>query len=208
MNSNRMKEDTIGDDFSFDTLYVQCNSHLLESDKKRDQILVLLASITGLYIGNLDRLKTMLAFNVIAISMVAIGIIFAFVVLEYRKWHIKYALACVVIQRLMFIENKTIDQKMITHILRSIVVTTTPIGLFKTTESWIFNLYVAINSINIYIFGASYNFDVRIIYASIIIYFLLLNYIYYKSIRKLCDKEKILSSSIWIINLFGREKDI
>jgi len=189
-------------------LYDQCNNHLLESDNKRDQILVLLASITGLYIGNLDKLENMPGFSVLAICMVAMGIIFAFVVLEYRKWHIKYALACVVIQRLMFIGNNNIDQKKITEILRSIVVTSTPINLFKRTESWVFNLYITINFINIYILEASYNFNIEIIYLSIMIYLIVMNYIYYKSIRKLCDKDKIRSSDIWIINLFGRNNDI
>lgn len=197
----------ISNDFSFDTLYVQCNNHLLESDKKRDQILVLLVSITGLYIGNLNELKKMQGFPVLAISMVIMGIIFAFLVLDYRKWHIRYSLSCSVIQRLMFIENKIIDQKMITNILRSIVVTTKPLKLFKKTESWIFNLYVAINFINIYILEASYNFNTINIYLSILIYFVISNYIYYKAIRKLCDKGKILSSGIWIINLFGKEMD-
>jgi ADP-ribose pyrophosphatase len=208
LNNNNRNQGIIDEDFSFNTLYNQCNSHLLESDKKRDQILILLASITGLYIGNLDKLRKMPGFAVLAICIVVMGIIFAFVVLEYRKWHVKYALACVVIQRLMFIKNNDIDQKKITEILRSIVVTATPIDLFKRTESWIFNLYVAINFINIYILEASYNVNIKIIYLSIIIYFIVMNYIYYKAIRKLCDKEEIRSSNIWIINLFGKERDI
>lgn len=206
--SNNLDENKIKKEYDFDVLYEQCNNHLLESDKKRDQILVLFTSITGLYVGNIDKLKNMPGFSIISIAMILMGLTFAFVVLEYRKWHIKYALACVVIQRLMFNKDEPINQKKITEILRSIVVPTTPKKFFKTTESLIFNLYVAINSINIYILEVSYNFDVINIYIFIILYFILLNYIYYNAIRKLCDKDKILSSSIWIINLFGREADI
>lgn len=208
MGNQEIIEYLIDDSFDFNTLYGQCNNHLIEADRKRDQVLILLASITGLYIGNINTLKAMPGFKVLAFSMVVMGIIFAFLVLEYRKWHIKYSLACLVIQRLMFIKNDIINQKIITKILREIVKTTTFKYLITKTETWVFNLYVAINFLNIYILEASFKISDYIIYSSLIIYSIIFNYIYYKSIKKLCNKEKIKSSSIWIINLFGSHEDV
>lgn len=207
MDSNAVNNNELQKNFSFDTVYEQCNNHLLESDKKRDQLLILFISITSLYVGNINILKNMYGFPIISTVMVIIGIVFALLVIEYRKWHIKYSLACNVIQRLMFMENEIINQKKITKILRSIVVNTTFKNFFKSTETLIFNLYILINFINIYILEDFYQIKIKIIYATIIIYFLILNYLNYKLIKKLCNKNRILSSSIWTINLFGREND-
>lgn len=193
--------------FNFDELYSNCNDHLMETDRKRDQILVLFVSITGLYIGNVNNLRNISGFNVLAICIVFAGIIFAQVVLNYRKWHLKYHLAAIVIQRLMLIDKESINQKMVTKVLRSIVDPVTFKILFSSTESLIYNLYISINFINIYILLTIFNLENLIIALSLIFYFILMNVFYYRSLKKLCDKKNIKSTSIWIINLFGKEED-
>lgn len=208
INSSKSEkiEGNLNNEINFDALYEQCNNHLMESDKKRDQILVILTSITGLYVGNLEKLKNMVGFDILSVCIIVIGIIFSRMVLEYRKWHIKYSLACTAIQRLMY-TDENINQEYITKVLRSIVTDTKFLGLFKTTETLMFNLYLGINLINIYICMTTYGINKVYIYITILIYFCISNYFYYRSIKKLCNKEKIKSSDIWIINLFGKEMD-
>lgn len=196
----------LSEESNYVVLYQQCNVHLIEGDKKRDQILVLFMSITGIYIANLDKLNSMNFVNILSLLMVLMGTIFSAVIIKYRKWHIKYALACIVIQRLMFTKDKDINQQYITNILKSVVKELSFKGFLKETETWILNLFLVINSINIYIFQVSLELNLASVYITIIIYFVVTNIIYYRSIKKLCNKKKIDSIDIWIIDLFGSKE--
>lgn len=188
---------------TFKTLYEKANEHLIENDKKRDQIFMIYSAISAVYFSKIQEYKDQIFYmNMLSLIFIVLGILAAFLAIEYRKWHIKYALSCIVIQRIMFSNDYEINQKKITDILRSVVVPTTLNKFLFTVETLIFNIYLFINFGSVMIIAANNNLSIPlsiIIGLFIVGYF---NFTYFNQIRQLCDKESIRSSSIWILNIY------
>lgn len=125
----------------FKTLYEKANEHLIENDKKRDQIFMIYSAISTVYFSKIQEYKDQIFYmNMLSLIFIVLGILAAFLAIEYRKWHIKYALSCTVIQRVMFSNNSEINQKQITDILREVVFPTTLNKFLFTVETLIFNI--------------------------------------------------------------------
>ena len=72
-------------------IYHECNEHLKESDKKRDQVIGFYIVLLGLLLSNYDKLVNHrnLALGIFGL----LGIFLIAVVIQYRKWHISYVRA-------------------------------------------------------------------------------------------------------------------
>jgi len=85
---------------SYIETFNQCNIHLVEADKKRDQIIAFYATLVGAFFAfaninnpesNPQVINNLQIIKYFTIILVIIGIILAFLILEYRKWHIRYS---------------------------------------------------------------------------------------------------------------------
>jgi len=113
------EEENRSDDFDLGIIYVQCNEHLRETDRKRDQILVFFATVTGLYISNYDKLSSIVKIPDIILGLIVglIGFALSLILIEYRLWHLKYALASIVLQKLMFYDTKKLSREIVNKML-------------------------------------------------------------------------------------------
>lgn len=113
------EEENRTNDIDLGIIYGQCNEHLRETDKKRDQILVFFVTVTGLYISNYDKLSSIVKIpNIILGSIVGlIGIVLSLILIEYRMWHLKYALAAIVLQKLMFYNVGKLNRELVNKML-------------------------------------------------------------------------------------------
>lgn len=196
-------EEIMVKDEAFKTLYEKANEHLIENDKKRDQIFMIYSAISTVYFSKIQEYKEQIFYmNMLSLIFIVLGILAAFLAIEYRKWHIKYALSCTVIQKMMFSNESEINQKKITDILREVVFPTTLNKFLFTVETLIFNIYLLVNFGSVMIIAANNNLSIPlsiIIGIFIVVYF---NFIYFNQIKQLCDKDNIRSSSIWILNIY------
>ena len=70
-------------------IYKQCNEHLKETDRKRDQLVAAFAVVVGVVISNKEKLEgEWLEFSLLGLGIAGILVILAIV--QYRKWHIVY----------------------------------------------------------------------------------------------------------------------
>lgn len=191
-------------------IYEQCNEHLREGDRKRDQILAFFTTLLGIFIGSSEQILEGLGNQEILLSVLH-GIFFiggcflAFVLIEYRLWHLKYTLSGQVIQKLMFMSKATATKTDINEILRdSFSYKPNKIKLIKTTESMILNLFLVINFINvIYILYGSIKGikGVITICTLLIVYLLYFNEKNYQSILKFYESVQEGKIPVWILDL-------
>lgn len=70
-------------------IYEECNEHLRETDRKRDQLLVFYTIVLGAYFSSLDKIDPELK-PPFAIAVAVFGIAVSITAVLLRSWHLKY----------------------------------------------------------------------------------------------------------------------
>jgi TM2 domain-containing membrane protein YozV len=70
-------------------IYRECNEHLKETDKKRDQLAGVYVVLFGLLLANYDKFSSNHRTLTLGIFSL-LGIFVILVIIQYRKWHINY----------------------------------------------------------------------------------------------------------------------
>jgi hypothetical protein len=142
-------------------VYKQANSHHVETDKKRDQLLAFYAIVTGAFLGSYETLETHTQ-DLITIALVVFSIILVFIFISYRKWHIVYVNTAMVVQSLA-ISDKSFTKANISNTWNQLVGagnyrkanTSLPRSFVSSTilsvEFMIFNAFLVISSPAIYL---------------------------------------------------------
>jgi hypothetical protein len=79
------------DQISLTTIYVECNNHLREMDKLRDQLISFYLIVVGVFLA---IVKTNLLDEFVkptSLLLGAFGIIISFAIIEFRIWHTRYS---------------------------------------------------------------------------------------------------------------------
>ena len=76
---------------SLTTIYVECNNHLREMDKLRDQLISFYLIVVGAFLAivKTDLLEEFVRPTSLLLS--AFGIIISFAIIEFRIWHTRYS---------------------------------------------------------------------------------------------------------------------
>lgn len=189
----------------FELLYAEANEHLRENDKKRDQILIVIVTLSGAIFGFYEKLKGLpLSYKITMILLVLILSIFEpFILITYRKWHIIYHLSAKVLQQIMYLRVEKVSVQLIERLLEENIKKPTLTRFITTTETMIYNLSLFMNISNMYILFYSFGK----IYPGFLIgmfigYLILYNYIHFQNINKLFNK--ILTEKgyqeIWLLD--------
>ncbi|MHC1749552.1 MAG: hypothetical protein AB9856_14870 [Cellulosilyticaceae bacterium] len=194
-------------------IYVQCNEHLRETDRKRDQIILFYTTLLGIFIGNTDKVLRSIhgkeeILIIIYIIFFISGYVFINVILEYRLWHLKYKLSCQAIQKLMYIADENedkINMQQVQNILKDGLNKSGKKIRFKTTETMMLNLFATINFISlIYVYYNIMDENTRntillvIIY---VVYMLWINIRNFLGIKKIYTEIEKGKPNIWILDL-------
>lgn len=184
--SDDLKHDNI-----YELLYLEANEHLRENDKKRDQILIIIVTLSGAVFGFYEKVKGLASeFKLsILILILILSAFIPFILIEYRKWHIIYHLSAKVLQQIMYFNRERVSVQLIRDLLSYNVRKPTLSRFIVTTETMIYNLTLCMNIFNIYILLCAYG-KVNI-YASVglfIGYIVFYNYIHFRMIKNLFNK--------------------
>jgi hypothetical protein len=98
------------DQISLTTIYVECNNHLREMDKLRDQLISFYLIVVGAFLA---IVKTNLLDDFVkptSLLLSAFGIIITFAIIEFRIWHTRYSYTAQLLVALSR-ENKADHQK-------------------------------------------------------------------------------------------------
>ena len=191
-------------------IYEQCNEHLREGDRKRDQILAFFTTLLGVFIGSSEQILKGLGNQQGLLSLLhsvffVAGCFLACVLIEYRIWHLKYTLAGQVIQKLMFMSQSTATKEDINRVLKdSFKYRPTRKKLIKTTESMILNIFITVNFINvIYILyrGIQGTEGIMVIIILLGAYLYYFNERNYKSVLNFYEAVQKGQTPIWILDL-------
>ncbi|MGL4875406.1 MAG: hypothetical protein ACRC30_12220 [Clostridium sp.] len=212
--------DFLDESISLEGIYSECNEHLREQDRKRDQIIGFYGAIIGVIIGSINILVKInyiyIAYFVFILASWTLG----FILINYMKWHTIYNYSAITLQNVMFFKQEKISQKFINRVYRTVLQRS---GFsFKKyggkTESKIFNLYLIVSSVNHFIFvylivvqtkkwGYIYVLGIVAIIATIF-YIVYLNYIAYKTLSDVFNYENLEQVPSWSIDLFSCEEDL
>jgi len=72
----------------YQEVFKQCNESLRDSDKKRDQLLIVYGALIGLFFNALD--KSPMFRDVASLAVGIVGVALTVVLLNYRAWHLRY----------------------------------------------------------------------------------------------------------------------
>lgn len=73
---------------NFQELHSQCHTQLIESDKKRDQVVAFYVAIVGAFFAITDKNTEITSAFIFALTI--LGFLLSSVIVQYRKWHIRY----------------------------------------------------------------------------------------------------------------------
>ena len=90
-------------------MFAECNAHLKETDKKRDQLLAIFIIAIGLLFANLGKLGD--SKTLILSLFSALGVFLIAAVIQYRKWHINYARAAQAVAFFMLEDGKPVRDR-------------------------------------------------------------------------------------------------
>ncbi|WPX10170.1 NUDIX hydrolase [Anaerocellum danielii] len=193
-----------GDNF-LELLYAEANEHLRENDKKRDQILIVIATLSGAIFGFYEKLKGLpFGYKITMMLLVLMLSIFEpFILITYRKWHIVYHLGAKVLQQIMYIGVERVSVQLIKRLLEDNIKKPTLTRFITTTETMIYNLSLFMNISNMYILFYSFGkIHPGFMISMFMGYLILYNYIHFCNIKKLLSK--ILTEKgyqeIWLLD--------
>lgn len=213
--SDILDDSYIDEAINLDGIYEQCNEHLREQDKKRDQLIVFYGAIIGIIVGNINELKTMSYIPLILTIFIVFSIVLGFIMLNYMKWHTLYNNSAITLQIIMGIREKEVNQKMIDKIFKEVSKKSKFkwSDYFKKTETKMLNLYLLVSSINFYLlfYTISEQFKNNILGIFImilpsvmaVIYIYVLNSCAMKILKKIFRGEV---DAPWCVNLYGNDK--
>ncbi|WAM31527.1 NUDIX hydrolase [Caldicellulosiruptor naganoensis] len=186
-------------------LYAEANEHLRENDKKRDQILIVIATLSGAIFGFYEKLKGLpLGYKITMMLLVLMLSIFEpFILITYRKWHIIYHLGAKVLQQIMYIGVERVSVQLIKRLLEDNIKKPTLTRFITTTETMIYNLSLFMNISNVYILFYSFGkVHLGFMISMFMGYLILYNYIHFSNIKELLSK--ILTEKgyqeIWLLD--------
>lgn len=197
-------------------VYQQCNEHLREGDRKRDQIVFIFASLIGVLIGGIEQIIKLFPMqykSIISISVFSIAFIGGSILLEvlssYRMWHLKYTLSCQVIQKLMFNRHEPLSSKKISELLNRSMYKPELRKVLRTTETLMLNIFIILNYISLVIIifqilGQHIYSAISVIAIGFILYIVIMNYRFYRELKIFYDKVKDKKATIWILDLIDR----
>lgn len=215
----------IDDSISLEGVYEQCNEHLREQDRKRDQLIGFYGAIIGLLLSNLDKLIEIPSLHWIYLLFIFSSWMLGSILINYLKWHSIYNYSAITLQNLMFFKQENITQHMVNQIFYNISYAKN-YNLryyFKKTETKILNLYLFISCINHYIFvylvitnipSASTYYQLLIILATFVslAYIFYINYLGYTSLKQILHRSEKVDTNTpipsWCINLYQYESQI
>ena len=193
----------------YDQLLIQANEHLRDVDAKRNRMYYFFIVILGLYltfynnIGSTEKLARI----VLSTSLIILGIVMIFIIINYHIWHIIYVNTAIVIQKII---NRDIEGPITSKIIEELF-SETKNSNYKFhrrygTEFFIYNSFLIFTfvpiGISIYqIVGNGIAHTLRIIFiivVSFLIYVFLFNLVHNKMLEE--AKENFLEWA-WILRL-------
>lgn len=209
----------IDDSINLEGIYEQCNEHLREQDRKRDQLLAFFGSVLGLILANIESLSKLKYIEFIYLWFILITFILAFVMINYMKWHSIYNYSAITLQNIMLFKHINITQNMVNAIYNKVSQNNNFNVKYylNKTETKIFNVYLTISVTNIFIYvyflslktTSSLLHLIYIIGAFVIsfVYFFLMNIKAYNVLKCIFKPTNIDHTKVpsWIINLYDCE---
>ena len=86
-------------------VYEQCNEHMREQPRARDQVVLFYVAICAFYLSSVDFLSDFMFFC-LSFAMLVLGLACSFVVIKFRSWIIQYVNSAEVIGKLLINEQE------------------------------------------------------------------------------------------------------
>jgi hypothetical protein len=93
-----------------ESIFIECNSHLKETDKKRDQIVALYFVVFSLLATNFHRLNEKFE-DYVLLSFSLFGLLILVATIHYRKWHIIYVRSSQAISLFMLTDDMDFESR-------------------------------------------------------------------------------------------------
>lgn len=150
-----MDNEFIDESINLDGIYEQCNEHLREQDKKRDQLLAFFGAVMGLVVANITALAKVNYIEFIYPFFIIAGWLLSDIMINYMKWHSIYNYSAITLQNLMFFKQKNVHQSMINKLYHRISRNKDfNINYYlRKAETKVFNIYTILSSINLFIYA-------------------------------------------------------
>jgi hypothetical protein len=192
--------------FNWASLYQQANEHLREQDRKRDQTIAFFAVITGYFSGSeiFSGNRYSFIFNLL---LFIIGVIILLILIRFKNWHEKYVISIVCISKAMKLDD--LSSNIFNDIYTdSISQKDIKFGsVFWSSESLVINLFVLVNSANL--FFTIYNSLIGCIVIPLFVIlsicsFVFTNIFVYSSMKKVYHSNNY--NDIWILRLWSKNE--
>ena len=132
-------------------LYEECNEHLREQDRKRDQTIAFFVALTGYFVAKESILSDNSSSWILYLLLFVVGIIITFILVRYKTWHEKYVLASISISTVMFSNHEfSIEEFNKIYIETQNKKHISFKNVFWSSESLILNVYLLMNGLNLY----------------------------------------------------------
>lgn len=185
-------------------LYEECNEHLREQDRKRDQTIAFFVALTGYFVAKESILSDNSSSWILYLLLFVVGIIIAFILVRYKSWHEKYVLASISISTVMFSNHEfSIEEFNKIYIETQNKKHISFKNVFWSSESLILNVYLLMNGLNLY-FVLSHLFYtfyfILLFLVLIVIYLIFFNIFIYNSMKMTYSSKD--SNDIWILRIW------
>jgi hypothetical protein len=97
-------------------IYEECNEHLRETGRKRDQLMVFYSIIVGAYFASFNILADFNLQYPFIFGLILLGLIFSLTIIQYRKWHLRYGNTVNLLHSLDFSDKATLNTNMEKHL--------------------------------------------------------------------------------------------
>ena len=185
-------------------LYEECNEHLREQDRKRDQTIAFFVALTGYFVAKESILSDNSSSWILYLLLFVVGIIITFILVRYKTWHEKYVLASISISTVMFSNHEfSIEEFNKIYIETQNKKHISFKNVFWSSESLILNFYLLMNGLNLY-FVLSHLFYtfyfILLFLVLIVIYLIFFNIFIYNSMKMTYSSKD--SNDIWILRIW------
>ena len=126
--------------------FTQCNEHLRETDKKRDQIVAFYGILIAAFLNSFDKIGGLKPLVTLVLALTGLGI--AMAVMNYRKWHLLYVQTASTLQYLSAsqtpLSQQNINQAWNKFTLHRQKYGGPSLNPFMSTEVAIFNVFLIV----------------------------------------------------------------